>query len=136
MFGTLSAKVGSISDNQAGGWYAYRAAKAASNMLVKCAAIEARRTHPGWRVLALHPGTVVSPLSDPFMTQAKRAKLVTTDAGYDALLRGAGGGAQESPYVYWTPDVAAGKLFDVMNAASVARDSGKLLDYAGREIPP
>ena len=62
----LSAKVGSIGDNRLGGWYAYRASKAALNMLVKTAAIELRRTHPGACIAALHPGTVASALSRPF----------------------------------------------------------------------
>lgn len=62
----LSAKVGSISDNRLGGWYAYRASKAALNMLIKTAAIELARTQPQTRLLALHPGTVISGLSQPF----------------------------------------------------------------------
>ena len=62
----LSAKVGSIEDNRLGGWYAYRASKAALNMLLKTAAIELRRTHPGTVLAALHPGTVRSGLSRPF----------------------------------------------------------------------
>jgi NAD(P)-dependent dehydrogenase (short-subunit alcohol dehydrogenase family) len=62
----LSAKVGSVGDNRLGGWYAYRASKAALNMLVKTAAIEVRRTHPGAVLVALHPGTVSSALSRPF----------------------------------------------------------------------
>ena len=66
VFATLSAKVGSIGDNRLGGWYAYRASKAALNMLVKTAAIELRRSHPGAVLVALHPGTVRSALSRPF----------------------------------------------------------------------
>lgn len=62
----LSAKVGSIGDNRLGGWYAYRASKAALNMLIKTAAIELARTQPQSRLLSLHPGTVVSALSQPF----------------------------------------------------------------------
>lgn len=62
----LSAKVGSIEDNRLGGWYAYRASKAALNMLLKTAAIEMRRTHPNAALVALHPGTVASTLSRPF----------------------------------------------------------------------
>ncbi|MBC8997296.1 SDR family oxidoreductase [Pseudomonas sp. N40(2020)] len=62
----LSAKVGSIDDNRLGGWYAYRASKAALNMLIKTAAIELARTRPHSRLLSLHPGTVVSALSQPF----------------------------------------------------------------------
>lgn len=62
----ISAKVGSIGDNRLGGWYAYRASKAALNMLIKTAAIEVARQRPKVRVLSLHPGTVTSPLSQPF----------------------------------------------------------------------
>ncbi|MFM8768563.1 MAG: SDR family oxidoreductase [Rubrivivax sp.] len=62
----LSARVGSIGDNRLGGWYSYRASKAALNMLVRTAAIEQRRTHPGAVLVALHPGTVKSALSRPF----------------------------------------------------------------------
>ena len=62
----LSARVGSIGDNRLGGWYSYRASKAALNMVVKTAAIELRRTHPGAVLAALHPGTVKSALSRPF----------------------------------------------------------------------
>ena len=56
----------SAGDNRLGGWYAYRASKAALNMLVKTAAVELRRTHPGACIAALHPGTVKSALSRPF----------------------------------------------------------------------
>ena len=62
----ISAKVGSIGDNRLGGWYAYRASKAALNMLIKTAAIELKRQKPDALVLALHPGTVISELSQPF----------------------------------------------------------------------
>jgi len=62
----LSAKVGSIEDNRLGGWYSYRASKAALNMLLKTAAIELARTQPRAVLVALHPGTVNSKLSQPF----------------------------------------------------------------------
>ncbi|MNT80208.1 C-factor [compost metagenome] len=62
----LSAKVGSIEDNRLGGWYSYRASKAALNMLLKTAAIEVRRSNPNAVLLVLHPGTVNSRLSQPF----------------------------------------------------------------------
>ena len=58
--------MGSIADNRLGGWYSYRASKAALNMMVRTAAIELRRTHPGAVLAALHPGTVKSALSRPF----------------------------------------------------------------------
>jgi NAD(P)-dependent dehydrogenase (short-subunit alcohol dehydrogenase family) len=66
---TLSAKVGSIEDNRLGGWYSYRASKAALNMLIKTAAIELARTKPHIALIALHPGTVNSRLSQPFKGQ-------------------------------------------------------------------
>lgn len=62
----LSARVGSIGDNRAGGWYGYRASKAALNMLLRCAAIELARRTPGVKLLAFHPGTVDTQLSRPF----------------------------------------------------------------------
>ena len=62
----ISARVGSIEDNALGGWYSYRASKAALNMLLKTAAIEMARTHPQAVLAALHPGTVDSALSAPF----------------------------------------------------------------------
>ncbi|MGY3916274.1 SDR family NAD(P)-dependent oxidoreductase [Aeromonas australiensis] len=66
----LSARVGSIGDNRAGGWYGYRASKAALNMLLKCAAIELARRAPGVKLLAFHPGTVDTQLSRPFHANA------------------------------------------------------------------
>lgn len=62
----LSAKVGSIGDNRLGGWYSYRASKAALNMFLKTAAIEVQRGNPQAVLVALHPGTVDSDLSAPF----------------------------------------------------------------------
>jgi NAD(P)-dependent dehydrogenase (short-subunit alcohol dehydrogenase family) len=66
VYAKLSARVGSISDNHKGGWYGYRAAKAALNMLLHTAAIELQRKNPLLRVAALQPGTVRSALSQPF----------------------------------------------------------------------
>ena len=62
----LSAKVGSITDNQAGGWHSYRAGKAALNMLVRCASIELKRLQPQATLVALHPGTTDTAMSKPF----------------------------------------------------------------------
>ena len=66
VFAALSARVGSISDNRLGGWYGYRASKAALNQLIRTLAIEQRRTHPQAICVALHPGTVQTRLSAPF----------------------------------------------------------------------
>ncbi len=67
IYAKLSARVGSISDNRKGGWYGYRAAKAALNMVLQTAAIEASRKRPQLVMVAMQPGTVASPLSAPFV---------------------------------------------------------------------
>lgn len=66
VFATLSARVGSIGDNRLGGWYSYRASKAALNQLVRTAAVELARRSPDSLCIALHPGTVATALSAPF----------------------------------------------------------------------
>ena len=66
VFATLSARVGSIGDNRLGGWYAYRASKAALNQIVRTAAVELARRSPDALCIALHPGTVATVLSAPF----------------------------------------------------------------------
>jgi len=75
VFAVLSARVGSISDNQLGGWYSYRASKAALNMSLKCLAIEWERNTKNVRVVALHPGTTDSRLSKPFQKNVPDGKL-------------------------------------------------------------
>jgi NAD(P)-dependent dehydrogenase (short-subunit alcohol dehydrogenase family) len=102
----LSAKVGSIGDNRLGGWYAYRASKAALNMLIKTAAIELSRTRPQSRLLSLHPGTVVSPLSQPFR-----------------------GAASARP-----ADIAAAQLLSLIDTLTPA-DSGHFFAYDGERLP-
>jgi NAD(P)-dependent dehydrogenase (short-subunit alcohol dehydrogenase family) len=87
VFAALSARVGSISDNRLGGWASYRASKAALNMLLKTLAIEHARRWPDSVVVALHPGTVDTPLSKPFSRRvpAERLFAPAQSAGY--LLR-------------------------------------------------
>lgn len=68
LFAVLSARVGSLSDNKLGGWYGYRASKAAGNMLLQTAAIESHRTRPDAVFVAMQPGTVPSKLSAPFQS--------------------------------------------------------------------
>jgi NAD(P)-dependent dehydrogenase (short-subunit alcohol dehydrogenase family) len=102
----LSAKVGSIGDNRLGGWYAYRASKAALNMLIKTAAIELARTRPQSRLLSLHPGTVVSGLSQPFR-----------------------GASSARP-----ADVAAAQLLTLIDQLTPA-DSGHFFAYDGERLP-
>lgn len=73
----LSARVGSISDNRLGGWYSYRASKAALNMMLQTAAVEYARRKPGVKLMAFHPGTTDSPLSKPFQANVPQGKLFT-----------------------------------------------------------
>jgi NAD(P)-dependent dehydrogenase (short-subunit alcohol dehydrogenase family) len=73
----LSAKVGSISDNQLGGWYSYRSAKAALNQWIKTASIELRRSNKTAVVVTLHPGTTDSALSAPFQRNLPTGQLQT-----------------------------------------------------------
>lgn len=102
----LSAKVGSIGDNRLGGWYSYRASKAALNMLVKTAAIEVARSQKNSVLVALHPGTVNSKLSRPFRGEA--IGRAAPDAAADML-----------------------RVLDGLTAA----DSGSFRSYNGAELP-
>jgi NAD(P)-dependent dehydrogenase (short-subunit alcohol dehydrogenase family) len=108
-FASLSARVGSIGDNRLGGWYAYRAAKAAQNQLLHTLALEWRRRRPAVTVTLLHPGTTATPLSEPFR----------------------GGVAPEKLF---SPERAARQLMEVLSAQSVDR-SGAFLAWDGSAIP-
>ena len=105
-FAALSARVGSISDNHLGGWYGYRAAKAALNQMLRTAAVEVARSHPQAVLAALHPGHVATPLSLKY-----------------------GGSLPADP-----PATAAARLTDVLESLTPAQ-SGGFFDYAGRAIP-
>ncbi len=85
VIGLLSARVGSISDNRLGGWYAYRASKAALNMLIKSAAIELGRSHKRSIIIGLHPGTVDTNLSKPFQGRLKEGQLFTPEQSVTQL---------------------------------------------------
>ena len=110
VFAALSARVGSISDNQIGGWYAYRASKAALNMIIKNASIEMSRRYSQAVIVGLHPGTVDSDLSKPFQNHVQKDHL-------------------------FTADFAAQKLATVLNNLS-EQDSGKCFAWDGQEILP
>lgn len=107
IYAKLSARVGSISDNQKGGWYGYRASKAALNMLLQTAAIELQRKNPGLRVVALQPGTVRSRLSEPFQS------------GVPTLLE---------------PSASVAGMMRAMNELAT-KSGAHFIDYQGREIP-
>ena len=102
----LSARVGSIGDNRIGGWYSYRASKAALNQIVHGAAIELGRSHKKAVVVALHPGTVATPFTADY---AGRHKTVPSDE-------------------------AAANLLAVIDTLG-PDDSGQFYDYAGDPIP-
>jgi NAD(P)-dependent dehydrogenase (short-subunit alcohol dehydrogenase family) len=85
-FASLSARVGSITDNRLGGWYAYRAAKAAQNQLLRTLAIEWRRRLPLACVTALHPGTTATGLSEPFRSSVPASGLFSPERAAEQLL--------------------------------------------------
>lgn len=86
VFASLSARVASIGDNRLGGWYAYRASKAALNMLIKTLSIEWSRYRPAITCVALHPGTVRSALSAPFVARSDRNDVLSPTLSADYLL--------------------------------------------------
>ena len=87
IFAFMTARVGSISDNKLGGWYAYRASKAALNMVIKNLSIEVGRKNKNAVLVGLHPGTVVSNLSKPFQSNVPEKKLFTPDQSVNYLLK-------------------------------------------------
>jgi NAD(P)-dependent dehydrogenase (short-subunit alcohol dehydrogenase family) len=87
LFASLSARVGSIEDNHLGGWYSYRASKAAHNMLLRTIANEWRLTHRNAVVVALHPGTVQSRLSKPFISPGYKNAVHTPAECAENLVR-------------------------------------------------
>ncbi|MEH2405173.1 SDR family NAD(P)-dependent oxidoreductase [Nostoc sp.] len=83
---TISAKLGSIGDNQLGGWYGYRASKAALNMLMRTAAIEYKRSCPKALIVTLHPGTTDTRLSRPFQRNVPAKQLFSVERTVTQLL--------------------------------------------------
>ncbi|MBE9115594.1 SDR family NAD(P)-dependent oxidoreductase [Lusitaniella coriacea LEGE 07157] len=86
IFASISAKIGSIGDNRLGGWYGYRASKAALNMLMRTISIEYRRKSPRTIVVALHPGTTDTNLSQPFQKNVPPEKLFSVGRTVNQLL--------------------------------------------------
>ena len=85
--GFMSARVGSISDNKLGGWYAYRSSKAALNMMIKNLSIEVGRRNKKAILVGLHPGTVDSNLSKPFQNNVPAEKLFSPETSVVHLLK-------------------------------------------------
>jgi NAD(P)-dependent dehydrogenase (short-subunit alcohol dehydrogenase family) len=109
VFAALSARVGSISDNRLGGWHAYRASKAALNMLIRNYAIEQARINDQFIAVGLHPGTVDTGLSQPFQSNVPDAQLFTAEQSAAHLL----------------------KVIEGLTPAN----TGKCYDWGGEEIP-
>jgi NAD(P)-dependent dehydrogenase (short-subunit alcohol dehydrogenase family) len=103
----ISAKVGSISDNALGGWYGYRASKAALNQIVKTASIELARRNKQTCCIALHPGTVATQLSDPFSKTGLNVR---------------------------EPAMAAQEILQVIDRLT-PQDNGRFVDYRGEQLP-
>ena len=110
IFAALSARVGSIGDNKLGGWFAYRASKAALNQIVRTLAIELARTRPETLCVALHPGTVDTALSAPFQRGLAEGQLLS-------------------------PAASAGHLLDTLDKLGPG-DSGGCFDWRGGRIAP
>lgn len=104
VFATVSAKVGSIADNRLGGWYSYRASKAALNMGLKTLAIEWRRSLPNVTVAALHPGTTDTALSKPFQRNVAPDQLFTPERSVSDMLRVLRGLTPEDSGRFWAFD--------------------------------
>lgn len=109
VFAALSARVGSISDNQLGGWHSYRASKAALNMLLRNIAIETARRNKNAVIVGLHPGTVDTDLSAPFQGNVPEGKL-------------------------FTPSSSASSMLNVIDGLK-PEASGQCFDYAGHPVP-
>jgi NAD(P)-dependent dehydrogenase (short-subunit alcohol dehydrogenase family) len=107
---TMSARVGSISDNHLGGWYTYRATKAALNQIIKTTAIELQTRRKHLICVGLHPGTVRSAMSDPYLANYKANEIFSADFAVQSML-----------------DVLAG--LD-------PEDSGRIFAWDGQEIEP
>jgi NAD(P)-dependent dehydrogenase (short-subunit alcohol dehydrogenase family) len=108
VFAALSARVSSVSDNRLGGWHAYRAAKAALNMILRNFAVELGRTHKEAIIAGLHPGTVATSLSEPFQRNVEPAKL-------------------------FIPEFSAAQMLSVLDTLNPA-DSGNLFAWDGQRI--
>ena len=108
-FASISARVGSITDNKTGGWYAYRAAKSAQNQLFKSLSIEWARKYPKAIITLLHPGTVNTNLSKPFHKFVPKDKL-------------------------FSPQKTSSYLIDILRHQKPI-DSGKFIAWDGKEIP-
>ncbi|GAB5452800.1 MAG: SDR family oxidoreductase [Halioglobus sp.] len=107
LLASLSARVGSIEDNRMGGWYSYRASKAAHNMLLKTIAHEWRLSHRNVVVAALHPGTVESRLSEPFISPSYSNRVLAPSECAEHLMQVIGGLTTESSggFFDWQGDV-------------------------------
>lgn len=105
----LSAMVGSISDNQLGGWYGYRSSKAALNMMVKTASIEVNRSNKQACLAVIHPGTTQGPLSKPFSSGVSKDK-------------------------YYTPAQSAQRIIELSESLG-PEQTGQFFNWDGSQLP-
>tara|TARA_B110000971_G_C20007204_1_gene499735 strand:- start:213 stop:926 length:714 start_codon:yes stop_codon:yes gene_type:complete len=105
----LTARVGSISDNELGGWYSYRSSKSALNMMINNLSIELKRAHKENIVIGIHPGTVKSHLSEPFLKHVK--------------------------HNIFSPSESVELMSQVISKIT-PNDSGKCFDFSGKVIDP
>lgn len=105
----LSAKIAGISDNRLGGWYGYRASKAALNMLIKTASVELARSHRKLCLVAMHPGTTDTPLSRPFTQSLPDDRL-------------------------FSPTLTTERLWSVIDALR-PEDTGRFVHWDGSDLP-
>ena len=108
-FAALSAMVGSIGDNRRGGWYGYRASKAALNQFMRTLSVECQRRWPAATVVAIHPGTTDTGLSKPFQRNVDPKKL-------------------------YSPEQSAGRILSVLNDLG-PEQTGRFYNWDGSEIP-
>ena len=105
----LTARVGSISDNELGGWYSYRSSKSALNMMINNLSIELQRANKENIVIGIHPGTVQSRLSEPFLRHVK--------------------------HNIFSPSESVELMSQVISKIT-PNDSGKCFDFSGKVIDP
>lgn len=105
----LSAMVGSITDNELGGWYGYRSSKAALNMMIKTASVELARVNKCAALAVIHPGTTIGELSKPFASGVAKDK-------------------------YYTPQQTASRLLNVAESLT-KRNSGTFYNWDGSVLP-
>ena len=106
----ISARLGSVTDNKRGGWYSYRASKAALNQVIKTFDLHLQQTSTQAICVGIHPGTVKTNLSKPFWTSVAKENLME-------------------------PDISAKNIVQVVEKLDET-GRGKVWDWCGKEVQP